>query len=373
MAVSPLSGIHNHHGFSQTGGTSPSAVENTVRRLPVDPYIASLLGTVGLACLLPARGLAATGVSHASTGAVALLFFLYGARLSTREAVDGLKQWRLHGVVFASTFVLFPLLGVAARLLVPELLSPQLYQGVLFLCLLPSTVQSSIAFTSIARGNTAAAVCSATFSSLFGIVLTPLLAALLLSTQGGVSSGAVLGIVAQLLLPFVAGQLTRRWTAARMGRHRRALGLVDRGSVLLVVYGAFSEGVVGGIWGRLSPLGLLTLLLVDAALLALVLGATMLGSRRLGFERADRIVVIFCGSKKSLASGVPMASVLFGPTAGLMVLPLMLFHQIQLMVCAVLARRWGAQADAGARADAEAGRPPVEQAPRPVLSPQAAR
>jgi len=316
-----------------------------VRRLPVDPYIASLLGTVGLACLLPARGLAATGVSHASTAAVALLFFLYGARLSTREAVDGLKQWRLHGTVFASTFVLFPLLGVAARLLVPDVLTPQLYQGVLFLCLLPSTVQSSIAFTTIARGNTAAAVCSATFSSLFGIVLTPLLAALLLSTRGGVSAGAVLGIVGQLLLPFVAGQLTRRWTAGWMGRHRRTLGLVDRGSILLVVYGAFSEGVVAGVWGRLSPLGLLTLLLVDAALLALVLAVTLLGSRRLGFSRADRIVVVFCGSKKSLASGVPMASVLFGPAAGLMVLPLMLFHQVQLMVCAVLARRWGAEAD----------------------------
>lgn len=323
-----------------------------MRRLPVDPYIASLLGTVGLACLLPARGVAATGVSHASTAAVALLFFLYGARLSTREAVDGLKQWRLHGTVFAATFVLFPLLGVAARLLVPDVLTPQLYQGVLFLCLLPSTVQSSIAFTAIARGNTAAAVCSATFSSLFGIVLTPLLAALLLSTQGGVSAGAVLGIVGQLLLPFVAGQLTRRWTAGWTGRHRKALGLVDRGSILLVVYGAFSEGVVAGIWGRLSPLGLLVLLLVDAALLTLVLAATMLGSRRLGFDRADRIVVIFCGSKKSLASGVPMASVLFGPAAGLMVLPLMLFHQIQLMVCAVLARRWGAAAPAAAEAAA---------------------
>jgi solute carrier family 10 (sodium/bile acid cotransporter), member 7 len=334
-----------------------------VRRLPVDPYIASLLGTVGLACLLPARGLAATGVAHASTAAIALLFFLYGARLSTREAVDGLKQWRLHGTVFASTFVLFPLLGVAARLLVPEVLSAQLYQGVLFLCLLPSTVQSSIAFTSIARGNTAAAVCSATFSSLFGIVLTPLLAALLLSTRGGVSSGAVLGIAGQLLLPFVAGQLTRRWTAAWMGGHRRALGLVDRGSILLVVYGAFSEGVVGGIWGRLSPLGLLTVLLVDAVLLALVLGATLLGSRRLGFERADRIVVVFCGSKKSLASGVPMASVLFGPGAGLMVLPLMLFHQLQLMVCAVLARRWGAES----LPEAPAGGMP-EGMPRPVLS-----
>jgi len=312
------------------------------RRLPVDPYIAALLGTVLLACLLPARGGAATAVSGASTGAVALLFFLYGARLSSREAVEGLKQWRLHGTVFASTFVLFPLLGLAARLLVPDVLTPQLYQGLLFLCLLPSTVQSSIAFTSIARGNTAAAVCSATFSSLFGIVLTPLLAAVLLNTQGGIAAGSVLGIVEQLLLPFLAGQLLRRWIAGWMGRHRTALGLVDRGSVLLVVYSAFGEGMVQGIWGHLSVTGLAALLLVDAVLLALVLSATVLASRRLGFAREDRIAIVFCGSKKSLAAGVPMAHVLFGPSAALMVLPLMLFHQIQLMVCAVLARRWGA-------------------------------
>jgi sodium/bile acid cotransporter 7 len=123
---------------------------------------------------------------------------------------------------------------------------------------------------------------------------------------------------------------------------------VDRGSILIVVYGAFSAGVVGGIWGRLSPVSLAVLLLVDAVLLAVVLGATGLGARWLGFSRGDRITIVFCGSKKSLASGVPMASVLFpGPTVGMMVLPLMLFHQIQLMTCAVLARRWGAAAAAG--------------------------
>ncbi|MDH6125014.1 bile acid:sodium symporter family protein [Kitasatospora sp. GP82] len=335
------------------------------RRLPVDPYIAALLCTVGLASLLPARGPAAPAVSDAADGAVALLFFLYGARLSTREALDGLKQWRLHSTVFAVTFVLFPLLGLASRVLVPELLSPQLYQGLLFLTLLPSTVQSSIAFTSIARGNAAAAVCSATFSSLFGIVLTPLLAAALLSTRGGISAGSVLGIVEQLLLPFVAGQLLRRWIADRMARHRAVLGLVDRGSILLVVYSAFSAGVVGGVWGALSLPRLAALLVVEAVLLTLVLTASALGSRRLGFERQDRIAIVFCGSKKSLAAGVPMASVLFpGPTAGLLVLPLMLFHQIQLMVCAVLARRWGAEAQptriaaAGAEARVREGAAP---------------
>ncbi|WP_371516136.1 bile acid:sodium symporter family protein [Kitasatospora sp. NBC_01300] len=327
-------------------------------RLRVDPFIAALLGTVAVAALLPAHGAAAPAFSDAATGAVAVLFFLYGARLSAREAWEGLKQWRLHGTVLTVTFGLFPLLGVAAHLLVPAVLSPQLYQGLLFLTLLPSTVQSSIAFTSIARGNTAAAVCSATFSSLFGIVLTPLLAAVLLHTEGGVSPGTVLEIAEQLLLPFAAGQVLRRWIAAWMARHRAVLGLVDRGSILLVVYSAFSAAVVGGVWGALSLPRLAALLGVEAALLGVVLTATLLVGRRLGFGRGDLVAIVFCGSKKSLASGVPMAAVLFpGAAAGLMVLPLMLFHQLQLMVCAVLARRWGAQAEgAGSSAQPTAAR-----------------
>ncbi|MFF3071417.1 bile acid:sodium symporter family protein [Kitasatospora sp. NPDC057904] len=326
-------------------------------RLRVDPFIASLLGTVLLATVLPARGGAAPVVSDAATGGVAVLFFLYGARLSAREAWNGLKQWRLHGTVLAVTFLLFPLLGTAAHLLVPTVLSPQLYQGLLFLTLLPSTVQSSIAFTSIGRGNTAAAVCSATFSSLFGILLTPLLAAVLLHTKGGISPGTVLEIAEQLLLPFAAGQLLRRWIAAWTARHRAVLALVDRGSILLVVYSAFGAPVVGGMWDTLSLPRLAALLVAESVLLALVLTITLLAGRRLGFDRGDLIAIVFCGSKKSLASGVPMAAVLFpGPAAGLMVLPLMLFHQLQLMVCAVLARRWGAEAQA---AEAAARAKPV--------------
>ncbi|MGF1428213.1 bile acid:sodium symporter family protein [Kitasatospora sp. LaBMicrA B282] len=322
------------------------------RRLPLDPFITALLATVGLALVLPARGAAATGVSHAAVGAVGLLFFLYGARLSPREALDGLRQWRLHTLVLAVTFGLFPLLGLAARLLVPAVLPLQLYQGLLFLCLLPSTVQSSIAFTSIARGNTAAAVCSASFSSLFGIVLTPLLAALLLDTHGGIGAGAVLGIAGQLLLPFLAGQLLRRRLTGLLTRHVRVLGLVDRGSILLVVYSAFGAAVTGGLWHQVSIPRLLVLGAVEALLLATVLAATTLLARRLGFGRADRTAIVFCGSKKSLAAGIPMATVLFpGPAVGLVVLPLMLFHQLQLMVCAVLARRWGAAADRAEQAE----------------------
>ncbi len=309
-------------------------------RMPIDPYIVLLLATVGLAALLPARGAAAHVASGASTAAIAFLFFLYGARLSTREALEGVKHWRLHGTVLACTFVAFPLLGLAARGLVPVLLDQPLYQGLLFLTLVPSTIQSSIAFTSIARGNVPAAICAGSFSSLIGIVLTPLLAAVLLGNSGaGFSAHSLVTIVLQLLVPFVAGQLLRRWIGGFVTRHKKVLGLVDRGSILLVVYTAFSEGMVRGIWHQVSALRLGGLLVVEAALLAAMLALTWYGARALRFGRGDRIAIQFAGSKKSLAAGLPMASVLFGAHASLAVLPLMLFHQMQLMVCAVIAKR----------------------------------
>ncbi|MFG3198530.1 bile acid:sodium symporter family protein [Streptomyces sp. NPDC048208] len=330
--------------------------------MPIDPYIALLLGTVGLAALLPARGVAADVASGASTAAIAFLFFLYGARLSTREAMDGLRHWRLHLTVLACTFLVFPLLGLAARGLVPALLTQPLYQGLLFLTLVPSTIQSSIAFTSIARGNVPAAICAGSFSSLVGIVVTPLLASVLLGGPGGgFSADALVKIVLQLLVPFVAGQVLRRWIGDFVARHKKVLGLVDRGSILLVVYTAFSEGMAQGIWHQVSPLRLGALLLVEAALLAVMLALTWYGARALGFGRADRIAIQFAGSKKSLASGLPMAGVLFGAHASLAVLPLMLFHQMQLMVCAVIAKR-------RAR-DPEEPPAPSAQVPRPRVRP----
>ena len=308
-------------------------------RMPVDPYILLLLATVGLAALLPARGTAADVASGASTAAIAFLFFLYGARLSTREALDGLRHWRLHGTVLACTFVVFPLIGLAARGLVPAVLTHPLYQGLLFLTLVPSTIQSSIAFTSIARGNVPAAICAGSFSSLAGIVVTPLLAAALLGGGGGFSADSLVQIVLQLLVPFVAGQVLRRWIGGFVTRHRKVLGLVDRGSILLVVYTAFGEGVVRGVWHQVGPVRLGALIVVEAVLLAVMLALTWYGARALRFVREDRVAIQFAGSKKSLASGLPMASVLFGAHASLAVLPLMLFHQMQLMVCAVIARR----------------------------------
>ncbi|OEU91734.1 hypothetical protein DB35_08495 [Streptomyces abyssalis] len=313
-----------------------------MRRLAqlADPYIALLLGTVLLAVFLPASGGVAEGLGWATKAAVGLIFFLYGARLSTREALDGMRHWRLQLLILLCTFAVFPLLGLATRLLVPYVLTPGLQAGLLFLCLVPSTIQSSIAFTSVARGNVPAAICAGTYSSLVGMAATPLLAAWLVGGHASLGADGLVGIVCQLLAPFVAGQLLRRWIGGFLTRHRRVLGFVDRGSVLLVVYAAFSQGMTQGIWGRVTPLRLTALLGVEVVLLALMLSLTWYGAHRLGFSRADRVVSVFAGSNKSLAAGLPMASVLFGAHASLAVLPLMLFHQMQLIVCAFLSRRW---------------------------------
>jgi len=313
------------------------------RFLP-DRFILSLLATVALASFLPATGVMAPIVGWASDIAIGLLFFLHGARLSREAVVGGLKQPKLHGAVLASTFLVFPLLGLALRALFPNLLAPELWTGVLFVTTLSSTVQSSIAFTSIARGNVPAAVCAATASNLLGILLTPLLVSVVLHKTGSAGGlDSALNIVVQLLLPFVAGQALRPWIGAWAARHNKVLGLVDRGSILLAVYSAFGAAVVEGIW-HLFPLPQLgELVLVNAILLALILTITTFGSRLLGLPRADEIVVVFCGSKKSLAAGIPMATVLFGAsTVGVVLLPIMIFHQMQLMVCAVLARRYAA-------------------------------
>jgi len=312
------------------------------RFLP-DNFTLTLIAVVLFASFLPASGQVAVGFGWLTNIAIALLFFLHGAKLSRESIIAGAGHWRLHLLVFGLTFVLFPLLGLALKPLLSPMIGDSLYMGMLYLCALPATVQSAIAFTSLARGNIPAAICSAAASSLFGIFLTPLLVTLLLNVHGdgGSTVDAILKISVQLLLPFIAGQIARRWIGVWVGRNKHWLKFVDQGSILLVVYGAFSEAVNEGIWHQIPVIDLLGLVVACCILLGLVLLASTLLGKLFGFSLEDRITILFCGSKKSLATGVPMAQVLFaGSTIGVLILPLMLFHQIQLMVCAVLAQRY---------------------------------
>lgn len=326
-------------------------------RLLFDRFTLTLIAVVAAATLIPAHGQGAVFFEHLTTAAIALLFFLHGAKLSRQAIIAGATHWRLHALIFGWTFVIFPLLGWAMGPLLRPLLGEALYTGVLYLCVLPGTVQSAIAFTSIARGNVPAAVCAASASSVLGIVITPLLLQFLLqadiSALGG--SGSLLRAIGrislQILLPFVLGHLMRPLLAEWMSRHPKLVRVVDQGSILLVVYTAFSESVIAGLWKTVGLGSLAWLLLVCVLLLAVVLSVNIWSTRRLGFARADEVTIVFCGSKKSLANGVPMASVLFGAGAiGPILLPLMIFHQIQLMVCAVLAQNYLRQSEAEERA-----------------------
>ncbi|RJL50519.1 bile acid:sodium symporter family protein [Pectobacterium carotovorum] len=314
-----------------------------LQRLRIDKFLLVLILVVVTASVLPAEGSVKVFFERLTTAAIALLFFMHGAKLS-REAISaGMGHWRLHLVVFASTFILFPLLGIGMSLLSPVMLTPTLYLGFLYLCALPATVQSAIAYTSMAGGNVAAAICSASASSILGVFLSPILVGLLMHTQGGETDTlhAIGSIIMQLMVPFVIGHLSRPLIAKWVERNRKLINITDRSSILLVVYVAFSEAVVQGIWGQINVWSLLAVVGCSIVLLAIVLVVNTLVARKMGFNTADEITIVFCGSKKSLANGIPMANVLFPAAAvGAMVLPLMIFHQIQLMVCAALAQRY---------------------------------
>ncbi|OWV87218.1 hypothetical protein ATY75_02585 [Rhizobium sp. N122] len=318
-----------------------------MRRFLPDTFTTLLVCTVILASLLPASGAFAGYFGIATDLAIALLFFLHGARLSRDVVIAGLLHWRLHLAILLTTFGIFPLLGLGLGFIPDTILPQPLYLGILFLCVLPSTVQSSIAFTSMAGGNVPAAICSASASNIFGMFLTPLLVGLLFSVggHGGFSFDALQQILLQLLAPFIVGQILQPWIGDWIRAKKKILMPVDRGSILMVVYLAFSTAVVEGLWHTFSLADIAVVIVADMLLLGIVLVLTMFGSRWLGFGKADEITITFCGSKKSLASGVPMANVIFaGQSIGAIVLPLMLFHQIQLMVCAVIAQKYAAAA-----------------------------
>ena len=310
-----------------------------LRRLFPDPFILWLLAAVALASLLPVRGLAAEALDTATLVLIFLLFFLHGLRLRREALVAGLTDWRLHLAILASTYAVFPLAGLALQALAPGLLTPALWAGMLFLCALPSTVQSSIAFTSLAGGNVAGAVAAAAASNLLGVFLTPLLVSLMLSASGaGFSAAGIAKIAGLLFLPFILGHALRPWLFRHVQHRPRLTTAVDKGTILIAVYGAFSAARVDALWSRVPPAAIAAVLGSCLLLLGIVLAATWAIGR--SFPRESRAAILFCGSVKSLASGVPMARILFpGPIAGFVILPIMIFHTVQLIACAWIAGR----------------------------------
>ncbi|HEY0014377.1 MAG TPA: bile acid:sodium symporter family protein [Allosphingosinicella sp.] len=311
-------------------------------RLLPDRFILWLLAAAAFGVLLPVRGSAASTVDAFTLAAIFALFFLHGVRLPREALKAGVTDWRLHAAILALTFAAFPAAALLLSKVAPGLLSGGLWLGFLFLSALPSTVQSSIAYTSMARGNVAGAVAAAAFSNLAGVFLTPLLVVFMVGAEGAsVSAGGVLRIVLLLFAPFLIGHALRPWLRAPVEARPGLTRTVDKGTILLAVYGAFSAATAGGIWSSVPPAELAILVALCLLLLAIVLGAAWgLGS---AFPRESRAAILFCGSVKSLASGAPMARILFpGAAAGLVILPIMIFHSAQLIVCAWIAARLGA-------------------------------
>lgn len=311
-------------------------------RIRPDPFIVGIVIAAALASVWP------IGDEHVDEAQlfvkilIGVLFFTYGARLSTGDALLGVRRWRLHVAILAVTFVVFPIVGLAAIPLLSPVLDGPLTAGMLLLCFLPSTVQSSITLTSIAHGNVAGAIVSASLSNVLGVFLTPLLVAWFVSGQVARTDGDTsLAIIAILLVPFTLGQLSRPLLARFVKRHEARLFVFDRLALLAVVYVAFSEGMSSGAWERVNPSEIAWIVSSCVLLLGIALTISLYGGRVLQLRPPDRITMTFCGSQKSLTAGLPMASILFDRAdVALVILPLMLYHQMQLIASSFLASRW---------------------------------
>ncbi|MFN3472969.1 MAG: bile acid:sodium symporter family protein [Blastomonas sp.] len=320
--------------------------------MKIDGFLLAMLAVVSLAVAWPALGASTSPVpiGAITTAGIAFIFFLHGANLNRESIKSGLKNWRLHVFVQSSTFILFPLIGVVLLFVTKAVLPWEARIGLFFLCALSSTISSSIAMVALARGNMSAAVFNASLSGLIGMIVTPILMGLVIATHLGEDHSVVSSIIEialKLLMPFVAGHLLRPILGTVVATHKNWLSSLDRAIILLIVYASFSQSTADGLWSRYEPVMLGLIFLIVACLLATVLMLTQYLARTMAFTREDEITAVFCGSKKSLANGAPIAQTLFGtnPAIGMILLPLLIYHQLQLLVCTLLAQRYAAGDD----------------------------
>ncbi|MCC2546504.1 bile acid:sodium symporter [Hymenobacter sp. BT175] len=326
---------------------SPTGISALLARAGIDWFLLGLLGVVALAWWAPGLGSKASPVPWKviTTVGVTAVFFFYGLRLSFAKLREGMRNWRLHVVVQLVTFGLFPLLALLVRPFFGADKGELLWQSIFFLCTLPSTVSTSVVMVSVANGNVPAAIFNASISSLLGIVVTPLWLGLLLPTAaaGAPVGSLVTGLIWQVVVPVTAGMLLNRRFGAFAERHRLRLRTFDQLTILLIVFTAFCDSFAEGLFSSFAPLDLALLGAGMVALYYLVFFAVGGLSRLLHFDRDDRITALFCGSKKSLVQGSVMASLLFpaSPATGLLLLPLMLYHALQIILASVMAQRMG--------------------------------
>ena len=311
-----------------------------------DWFLKGMIAVVVLAFVWPEPG-AQGGFLHPdllNKLGIALVFFLNGLGLSMASLRQGISRWRVHLLIQVSTFVVFPLLGIAILKLGNGWMSPDLQVGFFYLCALPSTVSSSVALTVAARGNVPVALFNATLSSLIGVVITPMWMAWALGHAGAQFDvwPVVLNLLLWVVLPLVAGQAMRPLLKVWAARHKSRIQIADRLTILMLVYTSFSDSVQQGIWSHYGGIVVVQTVVLTTVIFFTMLGLTGLAARRMGLPEEDRIAAVLCGSKKTLASGVPMAHLIFGanPALGLILMPIMIYHPLQLAICGVLAQRW---------------------------------
>jgi len=322
-----------------------------VKTFKFDWFLTGMFVAILVAAVFPSPG-AEGGWLHPellTKVGVALVFFLNGAGLSFKALKDGIFRWRLHLLIQASTFLLFPLIGGLFLLVAGHWISPDLRLGLFYLCAMPSTVSSSVAMTSAARGNVPVAVFNATLSSLLGVVITPLWMSLMLNTSGQHMDilKVLIDLCIWLVLPLVVGQLMRPLIGGWIHRHKKLTQIADRGTILLLVYTSFCDSFAKHVWTGNSPMTMVLTLIATLGLFFLVLRLLWAVCDRFGIAPEFRAAVVFCGTKKSLATGVPMAHLIFAgnPALGLILLPIMVYHPLQLLICTPLANRWAKEAE----------------------------
>jgi sodium/bile acid cotransporter 7 len=320
-----------------------TSLPNLLARVGLDWFILALLAMIGLAKLWPEPGIqeGLFTVSSLATYGVSLIFFFYGLKLNFSQLREGLRNYRLHLLIHLTTFVLFPAVVLTARSLLITSDTELLWLGIFYVAALPSTVSSSVVMVSIAGGNIPAAIFNASISSLIGVFITPLwMSFLLASTNGSYDLTGVIGkLTIQVILPVILGLLLNQrlgWFAAKF---KSGLRYFDQITILLIVYTAFCESFTRHSFEAISGGDLLWLAALMLGLFFLMFGLITAFSQLLGFSREDRITALFCGSKKSLIQGSVMANVLFpGSTAGVALLPIMIYHALQLIVASIIAQ-----------------------------------
>lgn len=280
---------------------------------------------------------------------VAIVFFLHGLGLSPKAIKAGISNWRMHIYIQLATFLAYPLLWVIFGDVLLAYMPAALAFGFCYLFVLPSTISSSVAMTSVGKGNVPGAIFNASLSSILGIFITPLLIQLFMGFEGVKLDliGSIISISKLLLLPMIVGQLARPLLLKFAEKHKAVVNKVDKYVILLIVYNAFCDSVANGIWSSFSLQMLITSIVICFVVLLCMVHLIQWGARRCQFELADEVAAVFCGTKKTLAAGIPMATVIFGsdPKLGMILLPIMLYHPIQIFYCAILASRYAAQSE----------------------------